>query len=98
MTMIEVRNWDIAECLRNEEDMAEYIRAAIDEGDAKLLASALGDVARARGMSQIARDIGIPRDSLYKGLSGPNPSYDVLHKVLNALGFDFDIKHKPATV
>jgi probable addiction module antidote protein len=67
--------------------MAAYLQAAIDDGDPALLAAALGDVAKARGMAQLARDTGLSRESLYKSLSGERaPSSETLFKVLHALG------------
>ena len=63
------RTWDAAEHLKTEEDMAAYLEAALEEGDSALIAAALGDIARAKGMSQVARDTGLGRESLYKALS-----------------------------
>ena len=62
--------WDPAENLQSEEDMAAYLEAALEEGDASLIAAALGDIARAKGMTQVARDAGLSCESLYKALSG----------------------------
>ncbi|MGC3984182.1 MAG: putative addiction module antidote protein [Pseudorhodoferax sp.] len=87
MATIKTRPFDAAHYLRDEADMAAYLQAAIDDGDPVLLAAALGDVAKARGMSQLARDTGLSRESLYKSLSGERaPSSDTLFKVLHALG------------
>jgi probable addiction module antidote protein len=61
--------WDPAEHLQTEEDMAEYLEAALEEGDPALITAALGDIARAKGMSQLARETGLGRESLYKALS-----------------------------
>jgi probable addiction module antidote protein len=67
--------------------MAAYLEAALQEGDAALIASALGDIARAKGMSQIARDAGLGRESLYKALSAEgNPEFATIIKVVGALG------------
>jgi probable addiction module antidote protein len=81
--------YDVANHLRNEEEMRLYIEAAFEEAgdDAAFIARALGDVARARGMTQIARDAGLSRESLYKALSGErNPDFSTMLKVLRALG------------
>jgi probable addiction module antidote protein len=81
--------FDVAEHLRDEEEMRLYIEAAFEEAgdDAAFIARALGDVARARGMSQIARDAGLSRESLYKALSGErSPDFSTVLKVLRALG------------
>lgn len=81
------RPWDAAEYLRSEEEMAAYLEAALDEGDPALFAAALGDVARAKGMTQIAREAGLGRESLYKALSAEgNPEFATVLKVLRSLG------------
>jgi probable addiction module antidote protein len=67
--------------------MAAYLEAALQEGDPALIAAALGDIARAKGMSQIARDAGLGRESLYKALSAEgNPEFATIIKVIAALG------------
>jgi probable addiction module antidote protein len=79
--------WDPAEHLESEEDIAAYLEAAFEEGDPSLIAAALGDIARAKGMAQVARDAGLGRESLYKALSPDgNPEFATIMKVVNALG------------
>lgn len=81
--------YDLAEHLRTPEEMAAYLEACLEEanGDAAFIAKALGDIARAKGMSQVARDAGLSRESLYKALSGERtPNFDTILKVLTALG------------
>jgi len=81
--------YDIAEHLRTPEEMAAYLEACLEEanGDAAFIAKALGDIARAKGMTQVARDAGLSRESLYKALSGErSPGLDTVLKVLHALG------------
>ena len=81
--------YDTADYLETEEDFAAYMEAGMAEGgdDAAFIAHALGDVARARSMSQLARDTGLTREGLYKALSGEgNPSFDTIVKVAKALG------------
>jgi probable addiction module antidote protein len=81
--------YDVSEHLRTSEEMAAYLEACIEEanGDAAFIAKALGDIARAKGMSQVARDAGLSRESLYKALSGErNPGFDTILKVIDALG------------
>lgn len=81
--------YDVAEHLRTQEEMAAYLEACLEEanGDASFIAKALGDIARAKGMSQVARDAGLSRESLYKALSGERvPSFDTILKVIGALG------------
>ena len=81
--------WVVAEHLRTPEEMAAYLEACIEEadGDAAFIAKALGDIARAQGMTQVAKDSGLSRESLYKALSGErSPSFDTILKVVTALG------------
>ena len=81
--------YDVAEHLRKPEEMAAYLEDCIEEadGDAAFIAKALGDIARAQGMTQVARDSGLSRESLYKALSGErSPSFDTILKVVSALG------------
>lgn len=81
--------YDVAEHLRTREEMAAYLEACIEEadGDAAFIAKALGDIARAQGMTQVARDAGLSRESLYKALSGDRaPAFDTILKVMGALG------------
>ncbi len=84
---VKTRLWDPAEHLESESDMAAYLEAAFEEGDPSLIAAALGDIARAKGMAQIARDTGLGRESLYKALSSEgNPEFATIMKVVGALG------------
>jgi probable addiction module antidote protein len=81
--------YDVAEHLRTPNEMAAYLEACLQEadGDAAFIAKALGDIARAKGMAQIARDTGLSRESLYKALSGQrSPGFDTILKVIEALG------------
>ena len=87
MGTTKLRKWDVVEHLQTEEDMRLYFEACVEEGDPALIAAALGDIARARGMTQVARDTGLGRESLYKALSGEgNPEFDTILKVVKALG------------
>ena len=82
----------MANYLRDEEDVAEYLRQVLEDGDPAELAGALGSIARARGMTQLAKDTGLSRESLYRSLSGERaPSSDTLFKVMRALGFKLTI-------
>jgi probable addiction module antidote protein len=93
MSTIKTRPFDMANYLGNEEEIAEYLRQVLEDGDPAELAAALGDIARARGMTQLARDTGLSRESLYKSLSGERaPSSDTLFKVMRALGFQLTIQ------
>jgi probable addiction module antidote protein len=85
--------WDSAELLDSPETIAAYIEAAFEDGDPALIAHALGVVARARGMTQIARDAGMTRDAVYKALSRDgNPTLSTLSKVMNAMGLQLSAK------
>lgn len=84
---VRTRLWDPTDDLRTEEDIVAYVEAALDEGDAALVAAALGDIARARGMTGVAREAGLGRESLYKALSSDgNPELATVMKVMSALG------------
>ena len=79
--------FDVTEHLRTPEEMAAYLEAALEVGEPALIAAVLGDIARARGMTQLARDTGLGRESLYKALSpNGNPEFSTILKVVNALG------------
>jgi probable addiction module antidote protein len=81
------RPWDVAEHLETEADMAAYLEAVLEDGDPALVTAALGDIARAKGMTQIARETGLARESLYKALSPEgNPEFATVLKVVRALG------------
>ncbi len=79
--------FDMAETLKTEEDITIYLNMILEEDDPSELAHALGVIAKARGMTQIARDAGIGRESLYKALrDGTSPRFDTINKVLKAMG------------
>jgi probable addiction module antidote protein len=87
MKTMKFRTWDVVEYLKTEEDMVLYFDACLEEGDPALITAALGDIARAKGMSQVARDAGISREGLYKALSSEgNPEFATVLKVMKALG------------
>jgi len=89
MAKTKTSRYDVAEHLRTPEEMAAYLEASMEEagGDAAFIAKALGDIARAKGMSQVAQDAGLSRESLYKALSGERtPNFDTILKVVGALG------------
>jgi probable addiction module antidote protein len=88
-----VRKFDAADYLRDEADIAAYLEAAAGEDDPRVLAAALGDVARARGMAELARQTGITREALYRSLSAKgNPELATLTKVLRAFGMRLAIQ------
>jgi len=89
MGTLRLHRWDSAEHLKTDEDMALYLQACLEEAgeDAAFIAKALGNIAKAKGMTQLARDTGLGRESLYKALSGEgNPSFATILKVVRALG------------
>jgi len=86
---LKTSSYDVAEHLRTPEEMAAYLDAWLDEAsdDVSGIARALGDIARAKGMSQVAKEAGLSRESLYRALSeGGNPSFATVLKVARALG------------
>ena len=94
MTTPKLRKWDSAEHLKTDEDMAAYLEACFQEAgdDASFIAKALGNIARAKGMTQLSKDTGLGRESLYKALSGEgNPSFATILKVTHALGLKFQV-------
>lgn len=84
--------WDPVRYLKTEEDIAQYLEAAMEEDDPALVAAVLGDIARAKGMATVARKAGLGRESLYKALSADgNPKMGTVLKVVHALGLKFRI-------
>ncbi|HEX5008743.1 MAG TPA: addiction module antidote protein [Hyphomonadaceae bacterium] len=87
MSKVKFSRYDTVDYLKTEEDIAAYLEAVAEEGDPALLAAALGDVARARNMSELARETGLTRQGLYKALSGESDtSLATVMKVAQALG------------
>jgi probable addiction module antidote protein len=95
MPKTKTTRYDVAQHLRTPKEMAAYLEACLEEadGDAGFIAKALGDIARAKGMAQVARDAGVSRESLYKALSGDrSPDFETILKVVNALGIRLHAK------
>jgi probable addiction module antidote protein len=89
---IKTITWDSAAYLKTDEDIAHYLEAVFEDGDPSLVAAALGDVARAKGMAQIAKAAGLGRESLYKALSPEgNPEFATVLKVMRALGLKLKV-------
>jgi probable addiction module antidote protein len=87
MINLQTKPWDVAEHLETKEDLAAYLEAALEDGNPQLIAAALGDIARSKGMTQIARETGLGRESLYKALSPEgNPEFSTILRVFQALG------------
>ena len=92
---ISFKPWDPVDYLRTQEEIVAYLNAAFEDGDPRLIAAALGDVARARGMTRVAADAGLGRESLYKALSvNGNASFATVLKVLDAL----DVRLQPHSI
>jgi probable addiction module antidote protein len=95
--VVQLRPFDAAEHLQTEEDIVYYLEAAMEGNDPKHIASALGDVARSKGMSEIARKTGLGRQALYNALSeSGNPTLETLVAVLSALGLELSVQKRAA--
>jgi probable addiction module antidote protein len=93
MSTKKATKFDIAEYLDDNEMIAEYLNNVLEEGDTRDILSALGYVAKAQGMTQIAAETGLSRPSLYKALSkGSKPQFDTILKVLRAVGGHLNVK------
>ena len=92
--MVNISSFDASEYIENEEDAIAYLNAAAETGDPALLQAAIGDIAKARGMGQIAKEAGVGRESLYKE---GNPSFRTIVKVVDTLGGRLVIEPAPAT-
>jgi len=85
--------WGMTENMKTEEDYAAYLETALEEGDPAFISAVLGDIARSRGMTQMAKETGLARESLYRALSADgNPSFATVVKVINALGLKIHIQ------
>jgi probable addiction module antidote protein len=90
---VETVRWDTTRYLKSKEDIAAYLEAVFEDGDAALVAHALGEVARAEGMTQLAKETGLSRESLYRALSAAgNPELATVLKVMKALGLVLSVK------
>jgi probable addiction module antidote protein len=87
MAKTKTRRWEAAKHLKTKADIVAYLEAALEEGDPALFTAALGDVARAKGMTQLARQTGLGRESLYKALSADgNPEFATVLTIITSLG------------
>ncbi|MCL2443651.1 MAG: putative addiction module antidote protein [Treponema sp.] len=85
--------WDMADQINTKEDVTAYLEAALEGNDTALLLSVIGDIARSKGMAQIANDLNLNRKSLYRSLaSDGNPSFVTVAKVLNNLGYQLSVR------
>jgi probable addiction module antidote protein len=92
MKKITTSLWDASDHLESEEDIIAYLEAALEDGDPALISAVLGDIARAKGMTQISKRTGLGRESLYKALSQDgNPEFATVLKVIKALGLQLQV-------
>ena len=92
-TRTKTKTFDVADFLQDEKTVAEYLNMALDDPNPEMLLLAVKNIARARGMAQLAHDAGLGRESLYKALSeGAKPRYDTILKVVRALGVKLQAK------
>ena len=90
--------WDMAEFLDTKEDIIAHLTVALEENDIDFLLSVISALARAKGMAQIAEDLGVSREGLYKSLApGSNPAFGTVVKTLDHLGFRLSIQQKQAS-
>ena len=94
MKPVKVTSWDIAEYLQTEEEVTVFLNDVFSTNDTQLIIAAIGDVARARGMTKVAEEADCGRESLYKSLSqNGNPSFETIIKVMSALGYVLKPSH-----
>jgi probable addiction module antidote protein len=87
--------WDMADHINTKEDAIAYLEAALEENDTAFLLSVIGDIARSKGMAQIAKELNLARESLYRSLAQDgNPSFNTVAKVLDNLGYQLSVKQK----
>jgi probable addiction module antidote protein len=90
---LKTRPWDASEHLDSSAAIAAYLEAAFEDGDPQVISAAIGDVARARGMSELSRETGLSRESLYRALSSEgHPEFSTVIKVLKAFGVRLEAK------
>ncbi|MCL1969825.1 MAG: putative addiction module antidote protein [Bacteroidetes bacterium] len=93
--MKEKTTMNMADHINNKKEVTAYLDAALENNDTALLLSVLGDIARSKGMTQIARDLNLARESLYRSLAqNGNPSFNTVAKVLDNLGYQLSVKQK----
>lgn len=85
--------WDVVDYLDSDEAIAAYLEAAAEENDPEFMVHVINDIARARGINELAKKMGVTREGLYKSLNGnTKPRFETICKALNALGFQITIK------
>ena len=95
MKPVKTTVWDMAEHINTREDVSAYLEAALEENDTALLFAVIGDIARSKGMAQIAKELNLARESLYRSLAPDgNPSFNTVVSVLDNLGYQLSVKQK----
>src|SRR5215469_10828010 len=95
MNLSKTTVWDMADHINTKEDVTAYLEAALEENDTALLFAVIGDIARSKGMAQIAKDLNLARESLYRSLAQDgNPSFNTIVKVLDNLGYQLSVREK----
>jgi probable addiction module antidote protein len=95
MAKVTVSDWDPAEFIETKEDVIANLSVALEDGDIEYVLKIMGDIARSDGMSQIARELGVTREGLYKSLApAGNPSFETVLKLLDILGFRLRVEQK----
>lgn len=90
---IKTTKWNIVEHLKTDEDIAAYLEAVLEDGEPALVTAALGDIARAKGMTKVSKKTGLGRESLYKALSAEgNPEFATVLKVIHSLGLKLHVE------
>jgi probable addiction module antidote protein len=99
MKKLKTIEWNVLDYLDNEKSIAAYLQAAVVENDAATLVSAIGDVARARGINEMAKKMGVNRESLYKSFSGQTkPQFDTIYNAIDKLGLEILFRPKGGSV
>ena len=95
MERVTISDWNLADDIETKEDVTGILEAALEENDIEFLFKVIGDIARSKGMAQIARELNLNRESLYRSLSQDgNPSFSTIFKVLDNLGFQLYVRQK----
>jgi len=95
MEKVTISDWNLSDEINTKEDVAGILEAALEENDIEFLLEVIGDIARSKGMAQIAKELNLNREGLYRSLSQEgNPSFCTVAKVLDNLGFQLSVKQK----
>ena len=96
LAKIGLKRFDMVDCLKTDEEITAYLNAVLEDGDAGELARALGYIAKAKGMTKVAKETGLAREALYRSLAATgNPRFDTIQRVARALGIRFVASMEP---